>query len=108
MRLSFALSLLLLGTAAVAQQPPTPPDPNTPSLSLEEKITLTTDDVKKADALEKAQKSYLELVKPIQDHQDAAKKTIEDAHPGWDLEQGPTGWHFAKKQDKPAADKTKK
>lgn len=100
MRLRFVLPLLI-SSAALAQQP-APPD--TPALTLEEKISLTTDDVKKADALEKAQKAYLEQIKPVQDHEDAAKKAIEDEHPGWTLEQGPQGWHFTKK-DKPAPKK---
>ena len=105
--MKIAASILLFSSVAFAQQPipMPPPDPNAPSLTLEEKITLTTDDVKKADALEKAQKAYLELIKPIQDHQDAAKAAIEKEHTGWSLEQSPQGWRFIKKPDQKSADK---
>jgi hypothetical protein len=104
-----AIALLFNGLVFSQQPIPMgPPDPNAPSLTLEEKITLTTDDVKKADALEKAQKAYLELIKPIQDHQDAAKVAIEKEHEGWNLEQGPQGWHFVKKLESKPAEKSKK
>ena len=103
------LALLVLSTAlfAVAQQPqaPPPPDPSAPSLTLEEKISLTTDDIKKQDILDQAQKKFLAEVKPIQDHQDAAKSAIEKEHEGWTLVLGQGGWYLVKKAVVPAAPK---
>ena len=97
------LFAVVVNTAA-AQQPSAPsypslPDPSAPSLTLDEKISLTIDDIKKADLLDKAQKAYLAQIKPIQDHEDAAKVAIEQAHPGWVLLQGPQGWHFERKPE---------
>ena len=79
----------------LAQQPPAI-DPNTPTLTLEQKIILITDDLKLQDALEKAQKVYAESIKSTQDHQKAAKEAIEKDHPGWTLANGPQGWYFTK------------
>ena len=105
----WALWILLCSAVAVAQQPPQPavPDPNAPTLTLEEKIALTTDEVKKQDILERLQKQYIAEIKPIQDHEDAAKTAIEQEHPGWVVTQGPQGWGFTKKPEpaKPAAPK---
>ena len=87
-----SLTILIAGGAlslTLAQQPspavPPPPDPSAPSLTLEEKIALTTDDLKKQDLLDQAQKKFIADVKPIQDHQDAAKAAIEKEHDGWQL-----------------------
>ena len=101
--------LLICGRLAFSQQAqsqtaaPAPPaaaptaDQDAPVLTLEEKITLVTDDVKRADAFEKAQNYFKTAVKPIDEHQTATKKVIEDEHPGWTLENGADGWHFVKK-----------
>ena len=95
----FGLAFFVYYAAVVvAQQPITQPvDPNAPLLTVDEKITLMTDDVKMADLLYKAQKAFIAAQKPLKDHQDAAKAVIENEHPGWVLENGPQGWHFAKK-----------
>jgi hypothetical protein len=89
-----------IGIAAFAQQTvpsqPPAPEPNALTLTLEEKITLTTDDLKLLDALEKAQKAYNEAIKPIKDHQEAAVATILKGHPGYSLQNGPQGWYFQK------------
>ena len=97
----FVVSTMLIGASALmAQNPqqPIPLDPNAPTLTLEEKITLTTDELKKQDVLERAQKAFQEQIKPIQDHQDAAKVAIQNTHPGWLLDfNNVQGWHFIKK-----------
>ncbi len=108
MKRTFVLIVLMLSAYAIvkAQQPQVPPaqDPNAPTLTLEEKITLTTDEIKKQDVVEKLQKEYLAAIKPINDHEEAAKDAIEKDHPGWVLENGPQGFHFTKKTEpKPAA-----
>ena len=90
---------IFVAAATVHCQQPQQPDPNAPPISLEEKISLTTDDVKMSDALEIAKKAYQETVKPIADHQLATKAVIEKEHPGWTLERGPDGWHLAKKPE---------
>jgi hypothetical protein len=97
--------LLLAGSFALtAQQPPAPApaDPASPTLTLDEKIALTMDDLKLGDSLEKAQKAYFAEIKPIQDHQAATKAALEKDHPGWTLETGPQGWHFVKAPEKKA------
>lgn len=99
MKSLIGILFMLFALAAFAQQPPTPADPNAPALTLDEKIALATDDLKRQDALEKAQKAFMEATKPITDHQNATKKAIEDEHPGWQLEQGPQGWHLVKKPE---------
>jgi hypothetical protein len=100
-RLSLILALASLPAFA---QAPVPPVSDAPPLTLDEKIALTTDDVKKSDVLEKLQKQYLEMLKPLQDHQDSVKSVIEKEHPGWVLENGPMGWRLTKKTEaaKPA------
>lgn len=95
--------LIMSFCAATAQQPTPAPDPNAPALTLDEKIALTTDDIKRSDMLEKAQKAFQEEIKPINDHQEALKLTIEKEHPGWVLQTGAQGWFFTKKQDVPKA-----
>lgn len=91
-------------SAVFAQTPQQPVDPSAPVPTLDEKISLTTDDVKLADALESAQKAYIAATKSIQDHQNSTKAVIEKEHPGWILENGPQGWHLIKKpEQKPEA-----
>ena len=53
-----ALTALLTGYAAFAQQAAPPIDPNAPTLTLDEKIALTTDELKKQDILDKLQKQF--------------------------------------------------
>ena len=97
-----AFTLMFVCYAAWSQQPPVNGiDPNAPTLTLEEKISLTTDDIKKGDVLEKLQKQYLDAIKPITEHQDATRVAIEKEHSGWILEQGAQGWHFTKKPEPP-------
>lgn len=98
--------LLCMSASLFAQAPPQPKpmDPSAPSITLDEKIALMTDDVKQSDILEAAQKSYLEKMKPIKDHQDATRAVIEKEHPGYTVEPGPQGWHLVKKPEpKPEA-----
>ena len=100
--ISSFIAAAFISIAATAQQPPANAiDPNAPQLTLEEKIALTTDEVKKADILEKYQKQFLAELKPIQDHEDAAKAEIEKAHPGWTLENGQNGWRMVAKKAEP-------
>jgi hypothetical protein len=103
------LTALLVGlAAAIAQKPPQPPpapagaEPNTPQLTLDEKIQLATDDIKRQDALEKAQKMFQEAAKPIDEHQQATIKVIEQEHAGWTLTNTAQGWQFVKKPPAPA------
>lgn len=104
--LAVVIAIFVAAATVHCQQPLQQPDPNAPPITLEEKISLTTDDVKIGDALEKAKKAYQEEVKPINDHQQATKALIEKEHPGWTLEGGPTGWHLVKKPEpKPEAQK---
>jgi hypothetical protein len=95
--------LIIYGRLAYAQQtPPAQPAPTAadqdePNLTLEEKIALVTDDVKRADAFDNARKAFNKAAKPIDEHQAATRKVIEAEHPGWTLENGQQGWHFIKK-----------
>jgi hypothetical protein len=100
------LTVLCLGIpAAFAQDPkpapqaptPTVADPDAPQLTLDEKVSLVTDDLKRQDALEKANAAYLRAIAPFNEHQEATKKVIEAEHPGWTLETGQQGWHLVKK-----------
>lgn len=102
--LSIVLSLpLVFSGFALAQSPLSAPDSNVPALTLEEKISLVTDDLKRNDELEKANKAFLLAILPIQSHQEATKALIEKEHPGWTLEGGSQGWHLVKKvEPKPA------
>ena len=105
MKRILGMAILMLSVYAVvfAQQPPAL-DPNAPTLTLQEKITLATDEIKKQDVMERLQKEYMEAIRPINDHEEAAKTAIEKDHPGWVLENGPQGFHFVKKvEPKPAA-----
>ena len=103
MKRSLGMAILMLSVYAIvlAQQPQVPPaqDPNAPTLTLQEKITLTTDEIKKQDVVERLQKEYMEAIRPINDHEEAAKEAIEKDHPGWVLENGPQGFHFTKKTE---------
>jgi hypothetical protein len=98
-----------VGIVVMAQQPPPvpPPDPTAPALTLEEKIALTTDDLKKQDILDRAQKTFLAEIKPIQEHQDAAKASIEKEHEGWQLVLGQGGWYLVKKVAAPKPEAAK-
>ena len=108
MRIGLLTILMLTAISATAQQTP-PPTPEAPTLTLEEKIILTTDEIKKGDILEKANKAYLLAIKPIQEHEDAAKAAIEKDHPGYIVENGKTGWVLTKKPEpKPEAGKEDK
>ena len=79
---------------------PAPPDPNVPKLTLDEKVSLTTDDIKRQDMLEKAQEEFQRTIKPINDHQEATKKVIESEHPGWILQlTSAQGWQLMKKPE---------
>lgn len=100
----YALAFLALAMPVLAQTASTlapPPDPNAPQLTLDEKIALVADDVRRSDVLEKAQKEFIAAIKPINDHQDATKKVIEDEHPGWTVESTQQGWQLVKKQEAP-------
>jgi hypothetical protein len=112
MKRIIALTCLFIGTYTATAQQPTPApqttDPTAPTLTLEEKIALTTDEIKKADLLEKAQKAYQEAVKPIQEHENAAREAMEKDRPGWALIQDQQGWHFIKKQEPKPAETPKK
>ena len=99
---------LFIGYAATAQQSQQSPrsvqapvaiasDPSAPALTLEEKIALITDDVKRQDALEKANAAFQQAIAPINEHQEVAKKAIEAEHPGWQLESSAQGWHLVRK-----------
>ena len=94
-----AMSVAQQRPQAAQPQPPAVTDPNAPQLTVDEKIILVTDDIKRQDALEKANEAFQKAIAPINEHQEAAKKVIEDEHPGWTLETGPQGWHLVKKQD---------
>lgn len=103
-RIVLFIAVILAVRVSIAQQPQTPPpapDPSAPALTLEEKITLGTDDIKKGDILERLQKQFQADIKPIQEHQDAAKAVIEKEHPGWLLQSGSQGWQFVKKPEPP-------
>ena len=105
MKRILGMAILMLSVYAVvfAQQPPAL-DPNAPTLTLQEKITLATDEIKKQDVMERLQKEYMEAIRPINDHEEAALAAIEKGHPGWSLQNGPQGFHFVKKvEPKPAA-----
>jgi hypothetical protein len=106
-RITVMTFLFVAIVAATAQQPPANAvDPNAPALTLDEKITLGTDDITRGDLIEKLQKQYLKEVEPVNKHQEAAKAVIEKDHPGWTLVNSPgQGWHFEKApkpQGKPA------
>lgn len=91
-------ALLLAQSPPPPQQPPAP-DPHAPTLTLDEKIALSTDDIKRQDILEHLQKQFQEEIKPITDHQEATKQVIEKEHPGWQLQPGPQGWVLVKKAE---------
>ena len=94
-----ALVFLIVGINAAFTQQPQAIDPNAPTLTLQEKITLATDEIKKQDVMERLQKEYMEAIKPINDHEEAALAAIEKGHPGWSLQNGPQGFHFVKKTE---------
>jgi len=103
-----AITTVLIGAQAIfAQQTPNPApavmaDPDAPSLTLDERISLVTDDLKRQDALEKANAAFQKTIAPINEHQEATKKVIEAEHPGWTLQTGPQGWSLVKKPEAPA------
>lgn len=110
----YILGVCLLVGAIIAQQPaqqqpaqpPSPqPDPAAPHLTLDEKISLSTDDIKRQDILEHLQKQFQEEIKPITDHQEATKQVIEKEHPGWQLQPGPQGWVLVKRPEEKKAEK---
>jgi hypothetical protein len=87
-----------------ATQAPTPSadtSTNAPSLTLDEKVSLVTDDLKRQDALEKANEAFQKAIAPINEHQAVTKKVIESEHPGWTLETGAQGWKLVKKPEPP-------
>lgn len=92
--------LLAVPFSTLAQQSPAP-GPDAPTLTLEEKITLSTDDIKLQDAAEKANKAFILATKDLREHQKAAIGAIEKDHPGWELKPTPDGWHFEKKAEVP-------
>lgn len=92
--------------AAMLQAPPT--TPVGPALTLDEKISLTTDDLKRQDALQKAQDEFMRTIKPVNDHQEATKKAIEAEHPGWILQTTQQGWQLIKKPEEKKAEPVKK
>ena len=94
----------------LAGQVPVPPssDPDAPALTIDEKIALATDDLKRQDALEKANAAFQKIIDPINQHQQATRKVIEDEHPGWILEGSAQGWRMVRKPAESKAPKEKK
>ena len=77
-------------------QPPAP-DKNAPSLTLDEKIALSTDDIRRQDILQRLQKQFQEEVGPVNAHQEATRQVIEKEHPGWQAVATPQGWQLERK-----------
>lgn len=107
--MKLAIFLALGSLSALAQQQPQPSaqfDPNAPPLKLQDKIDLTTDDVKISDSLETYQKKYLAIIKPFQDDQTKLKERIEKDNAGWILVHDQQfGWHLIKKAEPPKPEK---
>ena len=83
---------------AQSTSPPADSSP-TPSLTLDEKISLTVDDLKRQDALQKAQEEFQKAIKPLNDHQEATRQVIEKEHPGWMLQMTQQGWQLVKRPE---------
>ena len=128
--LSFAtitlLTLLLVAAYSFSQQPsPTPPpainqssppDPNLPQLTHDQKVKLFDLEDQMAqvqaefqkklnDVVDPLRKQYDAAVKPLQDREQEYVKLINEEHPGYELQHTGQGLQFVKQGPAPKAEK---
>ena len=114
-RLALIFSLVLITSAAFAQQPapaPVPDDPNAPVLTHDEKMKLFDFEDQKATmndeyqkALKKFNEPWQDKFKPLVDREGEYIKLRNEEHPGYELQVVQGRWLYVKATKAPEASK---